>query len=40
MKKICFFIICFIMFIPFVKAETMNNEKVSDGVINDGKSAI
>ena len=40
MKKICFFIICFIMFIPFVKAETMNNEKVSDGIINDGKSAI
>ena len=40
MIKICFFIICFIMFIPFVKAETMNNEKVSDGIINDGKSAI
>ena len=40
MKKICFFIICFIMIIPFVKAETMNNEKVSDGIINDGKSAI
>ena len=40
MKKICFFIICFIMIIPFVKAETMNNEKVSDGKINDGKSAI
>ena len=47
MKKICFFIICFIMIIPFVNAQTIeaNNEVkeetvVSDGIINDGKSAI
>ena len=40
MKKICFFIICFIMLIPFIKAETINNEVTNDGIISDGKSAI
>lgn len=36
MKKICLFIICFLLAIPFVKAE----EVKEDGLLSDGKSAI
>ena len=50
MKKICFFIICFLLVIPVVKAEeitrTINNEpneinqEANDNLLSDGKSAI
>ena len=48
MKKICLFIICFLLVIPFVKAEeittaTNNVQKEAvkdDGLLTDGKSAI
>ncbi len=52
MKKICFFIICFILLIPFVNAEENDKptdeikkeEKIEsdkkDSLLNDGKSAI
>lgn len=36
MKKICFFILCLFMFIPFLYAE----EKNDNSIITDGKSAI
>lgn len=36
MKKICLFIICFLLAIPFVKAEEIKE----DGLLSDGKSAI
>lgn len=36
MKKICLFIICFLLVIPFVNAEEVKD----DGILKDGKSAI
>ena len=41
MKKICFFVFCFLFLIPTLYAEKLtssNNEK--NNIINDGKSAI
>lgn len=48
LKKICLFIICFILVIPFVRAEEINTttsnnikeEQKNDGLLTDGKSAI
>lgn len=51
MKKICFFIICFLLIIPFVKAQEINTttttnqvqeikEESNDNLLSDGKSAI
>lgn len=47
-KKICLFIICFVLIIPFVSAEEVNTttsnnikeEQKDDGLLTDGKSAI
>ena len=46
MKKICLFIIAFLLCIPFASAEEdlintiITEEKKDDGILNDGKSAI
>ena len=48
LKKICLFIICFILVIPLVRAEEINtttsnnikDEQKNDGLLTDGKSAI